>query len=155
VYRALNDTSSDKTTVLYDLASHIRESGVPAIVTDPRGIPYAIANLPSDDPNDPRVPEWVARLDRENPPVVEPNVGTVHFGHSPLVQGLRWIPALQAGTLAFLLLVALFTVRTRARADRERVWAGMARESAHQLGTPISSLSGWIELLRERQGDPL
>jgi len=155
VYRALNDTATDKTTVLYDLAGHIRESGVPAIVTDPRGVPYALANLPSDDPADPRVPEWIVRLDRENAPIVEPNVGTVHFGHSPLVQGLRVIPALQVGMLAFLLLIAVFTLRTRAHADRERVWAGMARESAHQLGTPISSLSGWIELLREREGDPL
>jgi signal transduction histidine kinase len=46
-------------------------------------------------------------------------------------------------------------VRTRGRADREKVWAGMARESAHQLGTPLSSLSGWLELLSEREEDPL
>jgi len=43
---------------------------------------------------------------------------------------------------------------TRSRADRESVFAGMARESAHQLGTPLSSLSGWIELLRDRE-DPM
>jgi signal transduction histidine kinase len=50
----------------------------------------------------------------------------------------------------FLIGASIFTLRTRAHADRERVWAGMARESAHQLGTPLSSLSGWVELLRER-----
>jgi signal transduction histidine kinase len=46
-------------------------------------------------------------------------------------------------------------LRVRANAEREHVWAGMARESAHQLGTPLSSLTGWIELLGEREGDPL
>jgi signal transduction histidine kinase len=60
------------------------------------------------------------------------------------------IPALQGILLAFLITAMIFTLRTRAHADRESVWAGMARESAHQLGTPLSSLSGWLELLRAR-----
>jgi signal transduction histidine kinase len=101
------------------------------------------------------VREWIARLDAQNPPVSEPNGNTVHFGYTPLVQGLRVIPFLQTGTLVLLLVIGILTLRTRAHADRERVWAGMARESAHQLGTPISSISGWIDLLREREGDPL
>jgi len=61
----------------------------------------------------------------------------------------------QAGTLALLLLAGIYAFRTRERADREKVWAGMARESAHQLGTPLSSLSGWLELLEEHEKDPL
>jgi signal transduction histidine kinase len=51
--------------------------------------------------------------------------------------------------------IGLYAFVIRARADREHVWAGMARESAHQLGTPLSSLGGWVELLEERQQDPL
>ena len=98
---------------------------------------------------------WITRLDDENEPVREPNVGTVHFGHTPLVRELRVVPLVQAGTLGLALLAALVIFRTRAHADRERVWAGMARESAHQLGTPLSSLSGWIELLRDREMDAL
>src|SRR5438876_403008 len=47
-----------------------------------------------------------------------------------------------------------YTIRVRGNVARERIWAGMARESAHQLGTPLSSLGGWIELLEERAGDP-
>ncbi|MCL6479703.1 MAG: AAA family ATPase, partial [Peptococcaceae bacterium] len=73
----------------------------------------------------------------------------IHIGHTPLIRGLRIIPALQVALLVLLLLAGVYALRTRATADRERVWAGMARESAHQLGTPLSSLSGWIELLRE------
>jgi signal transduction histidine kinase len=155
VLRALNDTTSDATAALFALAEHIRASGVPMVVTDSRGVPSAVANIPVDSAGDPRVREWITRLDKANPPVSEPRGSTVHFGHTPLVQGLRVIPLLQVATLVLLLLFGFLTLRTRASAERERVWAGMARESAHQLGTPLSSLAGWIELLRERQGDPL
>src|SRR6185295_2322566 len=48
-----------------------------------------------------------------------------------------------------------YVIRTRGDAARERLWAGMARESAHQLGTPLSSLSGWIELLEDRASDEM
>ncbi|MCC6772048.1 MAG: HAMP domain-containing histidine kinase [Gemmatimonadaceae bacterium] len=161
VYRALTDTGSNPVGALFELSDHIRRSGVPVIVTDPSGHPTAAANLPFISaespfrPDDPRLAEWIARLDDENEPVREPNVGTVHFGHTPLVRELRVVPLVQAGTLGLALLAALVIFRTRAHADRERVWAGMARESAHQLGTPLSSLSGWIELLRDREMDAL
>jgi signal transduction histidine kinase len=161
VYRALTDTASNALGALFDLSDHIRRSGVPVIVTDPSGKVTAAANLPfiaadgAFRPDDPRLVEWIARLDAENPPVSEANVGTIHFGHTPLVRELRVVPLLQAGMLGIVLLAALYIFRTRAHADRERVWAGMARESAHQLGTPLSSLSGWIELLQDRDNDPL
>ncbi len=58
---------------------------------------------------------------------------------------------MQAAGLGFLLLVGLWGLRERGRAEREKVWAGMARESAHQLGTPLSSLGGWLELLEETE----
>jgi signal transduction histidine kinase len=54
---------------------------------------------------------------------------------------------------AILLLAGLYIIRTRGDAARERLWAGMARESAHQLGTPLSSLSGWVELLEDAAND--
>jgi signal transduction histidine kinase len=159
VYAALGDPSDDAsvaTAALLDLAKHIREMGVPLIVTDPAGKPAWAANLPFDAPiDDPQVLAYVATLDRQNPPVVEHGVGTVHYGNTPLVRGLQIIPAVQAGMLILLLAAGVYGLRTRGRAEREKVWAGMARESAHQLGTPLSSLSGWVELLADRDGDPL
>jgi signal transduction histidine kinase len=158
VYGALSEPSEeDATAALLDLSAHIRESGVPVIVTDVEGRPTAAANLPFDAPlESPRTRAFVAELDRENPPVAEPTVGTVHYGHTPLVRGLRVIPLVQAAVLGMLLLAGAYAVRTRGRAEREKVWAGMARESAHQLGTPLTSLSGWVELLSERgDRDPL
>lgn len=158
VYGALSEPSEeDATAALLDLSAHIRESGVPVIVTDARGRPTAAANLPFDAALDgPQTRQFVAELDRENLPVNEPGIGTIHYGHTPLVRGLRVIPAIQAGVLGLLLVAGVYALRTRGRAEREKVWAGMARESAHQLGTPLTSLSGWIELLDERaEGDPL
>jgi signal transduction histidine kinase len=157
LYRALSDTTEGASTqALLDLARSIRELGVPLIVTDPSGRPAAHANLPgiADDvpADDDRVRAYVARLDAENTPVAVPAVGQVHYGNPPLVKGLRIIPALQAFTAGVLLLAGFLIVRTGGRAARERIWAGMARESAHQLGTPLSSLAGWIELLEERAG---
>lgn len=152
-----SDPNVDPASVLLELAGHIRESGIPMIVTDANGNPTAVANLPFTV-DDPEARDWIPRLDAQNPPISARSLGTeqtIHFGHTRLVQGLQVIPGLQVLTLVLLLLAGGYALQIRARADRERVWAGMARESAHQLGTPLSSLSGWIELLGERENDPL
>jgi signal transduction histidine kinase len=155
VYAALADSTIDPQSALFDLAQHIRESRVPVVLTDARGNPTNAANTPFDSAlTDPGMRGYIAELDRQNPPIGGTG-GRVHVGNPPLVRELRVIPALLAVTMALLLGAGIYILRVRERADRERVWAGMARESAHQLGTPLSSLSGWIELLREREGDPL
>jgi len=155
VWRAMADTSEGAgNRALFDLSQTIRGTGVPVIITDSSGRVTAHVNLPFDAPDDdPRVAAYVKRLDRENAPVVDPVAGTIHFGNTSLVRGLNIIPALQAVTALVLLLAGLYIIRTRGNAARERVMAGMARESAHQLGTPLSSLAGWIELLEERGED--
>jgi signal transduction histidine kinase len=155
VFRATTDTSEGAgPLVLLDLMQGIRSQGIPLIVTDRAGRATAHANLPAEVGDDPiQLRAYARQLDRENPPVTDSLVGTIHFGNTPLVKWLRIIPALQAATAFILLLAGIYIVRTRGNAERERVWAGMARESAHQLGTPLSSLAGWIELLEDRAED--
>ncbi|HEX6536544.1 MAG TPA: HAMP domain-containing sensor histidine kinase [Gemmatimonadaceae bacterium] len=157
VFRALADPREESgNAALLDLAQNISELGVPVIVTDTSGAPTAAANLPFQAAlGDPRVRGYIPVLDRQNPPVIEPGIGTVHFGDSKLITSLRVIPVLLAFLLAMLLAAGAYVLRARGRADREMVWAGMARESAHQLATPLSSLSGWLELLREHCSDDL
>ncbi len=162
VYGALVDTDTSTATgtaALLDLSREIREIGVPVIVTDLRGNPNFYANLPDfgdgfAQPNDRRFDGIVRELDRQNHPLDLPNVGQVHFGNTPLVRGLKIIPLLQVAMLALLIVAGVMVLGVRARAERERVWAGMAREAAHQLGTPLSSLHGWLELMAERSTDP-
>jgi len=155
VFRAQSDTSEGAgTQALFDLSKSIVEQGVPLIVTDSAGRPTAQANLPPEIASDEaKVREYVRELDRQNAPVVDSLVGQIHYGNTALVKWLRIIPALQAATAFVLLLAAVSIVRARGNAERERVLAGMARESAHQLGTPLSSLAGWIELLEEGTPD--
>ena len=162
VYGALVDTSSSAgATALFDLSRDIRELGVPVIVTDQDGRPTFFANLPEfgdgiaarGDRRFDALGDIVRQLDRQNPPVEESGIGQIHFGNTPLVRGLKVIPLLQVAMLSLLIVAGIMALGVRARAERERVWAGMAREAAHQLGTPLSSLKGWLELLSEREGD--
>ena len=157
IYHALGDTTEGAgTQALLGLSRSIVEQGVPVIVTDAAGNPTAAANLPfevTDVTKDARLRAYIRRLDAENPPLVDPMLGQIHFGNTPLVEGLRIVPVLQVATAAILLIVGFYVIRVRGNVARERIWAGMARESAHQLGTPLSSLAGWIELLEERAED--
>jgi signal transduction histidine kinase len=154
VFRAQSDTSEAAgTQALLDVSKSIVAQGVPIVVTNTAGRPTATANLPADVAGDEgRIRDYIRRLDTQNRPVVDSLVGQIHYGNTPLVSWLRIIPALQAATAFVLLLAAVSLVRARGNAERERVWAGMARESAHQLGTPLSSLAGWVELLEEGEG---
>jgi len=153
VYNGLSDPNPDAaTSALLDLSRHIRESGVPMILTDVAGRPTDTANLPfSSALGSPAMRDYIFELDRQNVPMLEPGVGMVHYGNTALVRGLILIPVLQSILIGMVLIAGAYARRTRGRADREQIWAGMARESAHQLGTPLSSISGWIELLRESE----
>ncbi len=152
VYHALLDTSStdDRSALLFELAAQVRESGLPLVLTDSKGNVTDAANLPFDAAmDDPRMTAYVAELDRSNTPIIEPGVQGVHYGDSPIVKGLRVIPILQAAGIGLLLAFGLYALVERGRAEREKVWAGMAREAAHQLGTPLSAIAGWLELLHD------
>jgi signal transduction histidine kinase len=72
----------------------------------------------------------------------------VHYGDTPEVRRLRWLPWLQVGGVLLTVLMGFWIVGAQRRAESERAWTSIARELAHQLGTPISSLQGWLELLR-------
>jgi len=156
VYNGLSDPNPDAANAaLLDLSRHIRESRVPMILADPNGVPTYTANIPFTAPLRSRdMRNYITELDRQNVAIVEPGIGTVHFGNTPLVRGLILIPVLHSIMIGLVLIAGAYALRTRGRADREQIWAGMARESAHQLGTPLSSISGWIELLRETDPEP-
>ncbi len=146
---------------LASLQTSLTTLGIPIVVRGADGRPQWVANLPFEadlsDPEDRgRILEFVRELDRRNPPIVEPGIGTVHFGSPPILKWLRWVPLLQVSTALVLLVVTVSLVRSTVRAERERLWAAMARELAHQMGTPLSSLVGWVEVLglspAEREG---
>ncbi|MEX2570615.1 MAG: HAMP domain-containing sensor histidine kinase [Gemmatimonadota bacterium] len=154
ILRGLNDPrpgAAEET--LLNMIDEVQNLDIPIIVADADGIPAFTTNLPFQaDPNNPqdqqRLNEYMLELAERNPPMVEPDLGIVYVGEPPLIRRLRWIPWFQVGALACLLAAAAFMVRHNQRVERERIWATMARESAHQMATPLSSLTGWVEILR-------
>jgi signal transduction histidine kinase len=154
VYRALYTTAPEENNdaALIELSAQVVASGVPIVITDAAGKISAAANLPDDPRLD--TAQYVRELDRNNPPILDPALGGVHYGDSDIVRGLRIIPLLQAAAIGLLLLFGVYALVERGRAEREKVWAGMAREAAHQLGTPLSAMAGWLELLGEQANTP-
>lgn len=138
---------------LFRLQNIIRDSGVPLILTAPGDTVLAAANLPFeadlDIPADhQRVLDFSRRLDLRHPPIGDPELTLLHFGDPPEVRNLRWVPWLQAAGLLLTVALGAMIIQAQRRAESERAWTAMARELAHQLGTPISSLQGWLEILR-------
>jgi signal transduction histidine kinase len=77
----------------------------------------------------------------------------VYYGESQTIQYLRYFPYFQFGLLGLLLGLGYTTYRSITRSEQSNLWVGMAKEAAHQLGTPISSLYGWIQLLKDKTSD--
>lgn len=73
----------------------------------------------------------------------------VCYGESLMLQHLAWYPLVQLGVVLLFVVVAIFALLTSKRAEQNKVWVGLSKETAHQLGTPISSLMAWTEVLRE------
>jgi hypothetical protein len=73
----------------------------------------------------------------------------LHYGPTPLVEELRLIPIVTILVAALFGIVGLLMLRSLKRAEQGFIWAGMAKETAHQMGTPLSSLMGWMEVLKD------
>lgn len=71
----------------------------------------------------------------------------IYFEDSDLLHRLSWYPYIQMGVMIFLAVIVFITIVYTKRAEQNRVWVGLSKETAHQLGTPISSLMAWTELL--------
>lgn len=155
VFAGLADPrESGATDALLGLAREIRSRGIPLVVTDVRGGVSDTANLPRTMAYDSReLRRFIASLDAATPPVDQPGVGMVHIGAQPMAAYFRTILILELLALAAVGAAGYLAYRFALRGERARVFAAMARESAHQLGTPLSSLAGWIEQLRGRE-DP-
>ena len=73
----------------------------------------------------------------------------VCYDESLMLKRLSWYPYVQLGVVLLFVVVAIFALLTSKRAEQNKVWVGLSKETAHQLGTPISSLIAWIEILKE------
>ena len=79
---------------------------------------------------------------------------TVYFGNSPLINKLKYYPAILIVILMLFVTVIYYFNETAKSSIQNKLWAGMAKETAHQIGTPLSSLVGWAEILRSENVNP-
>ena len=127
---------------------------VPAVLTDSAtGAVSATRNVPPDVEGDPRaLAALVGEMDARHAPIplrISPGfVQTVHYGESPLARLIRLFPFVQLAVVGLFVLVGYLGFSYVRRSEQSSLWVGMAREAAHQLGTPLSSIIGWVELLR-------
>ena len=101
----------------------------------------------------------LAEFKKLNAPIVWKNPfdttqnNKVYYGESSLLKQIRYFPLIQLLVAALFIIVILVAVSTRNKSTQNQVWAGMAKETAHQLGTPLSSLQGWVEMLKDQDGN--
>ncbi|MDR0954997.1 MAG: HAMP domain-containing histidine kinase [Rikenellaceae bacterium] len=79
----------------------------------------------------------------------------IFYGQSNILKSLYYFPIIQIGIIAVFIIFAFIAFSSTKQDETNRIWIGMAKETAHQLGTPTSSLLGWIEYLRSQPVDPL
>jgi len=132
---------------------------VPVILTDKEGNIVSTRNLDPDRQND---PEYLARqlekMKKENEPIeivlLDGNKNYIYYKESILLTRLFYFPIIQFVVMVIFLLVAYLAFSTSRKAEQNQVWVGMSKETAHQLGTPTSSLLANLELLKLKNVDP-
>ncbi len=153
----------------------IERINFPIVITDVRGIPITWKGLPIElDPYDVTHQEYMdadpfgatgssldevirftRELDRQHAPIpmTHPGgdavVGYIHYGESSMIREMRYMPVLELLAFGVLVSLGFLGFRNAKLAELRSIWVGMAKETAHQLGTPISSLMGWAELIKE------
>jgi len=99
----------------------------------------------------------ISGLDQDNTPIkvvlkVTPEdsmLQYLHYGESALITKLRWLPYIEIGVAGMFILIGYIGFSYIKRNEQSNIWVGMAKETAHQLGTPLSSLLGWVEMMKE------
>lgn len=127
---------------------------IPVILTDDDGIVKGSRNLDSSGYNGNNfMRDKIKTMELENEPIeIEYIVGQkikIYYENSRLLNQLRIYPYFQLGIIALFLMISYFAFSYSRRSEQNKVWAGMSKETAHQLGTPISSLIGWVDYLKE------
>jgi len=130
---------------------------IPIIETNERDSIFVYINLDSvkaaSDKN--YVKSKLAEFKSKNSPIewINPLDSTqknlYYYGESLLLKEVRYYPFVQLFIIGLFIAITVFALRSNYRSVQNQVWAGMAKETAHQLGTPVSSLEGWVEMLKQ------
>jgi signal transduction histidine kinase len=135
-----------------------QDSTIPRIITDERGNIQDIKAIDTSGIRNSKdfLTKKMQEYKKLNAPiVVDYEFGNVwiYYGESYLLTRLRYFPYAQLAIIMLFLLVVIISIGTAHRSIQNQVWVGLSKETAHQLGTPISSIEGWMEIIREELPD--
>ncbi len=132
----------------------LNSASVPVIITDSTGrVPFDCGNIPQEKMKDSVwVGQTLERMASQNTPIrielADTGVHYIYYQDSWLLLQLRYYPFVQFGVITVFLLIAYLLFSYARKSEQNQVWVGMAKETAHQLGTPLSSMVAWMELLK-------
>ncbi|PXV68925.1 histidine kinase/DNA gyrase B/HSP90-like ATPase [Dysgonomonas alginatilytica] len=130
---------------------------IPAILCDEDNnvLMHANLDIPSDDSLK-YLADQVIDLKKANIPIVieSPNFKQyVYYGDSSTLKRLQYYPFIQIGVMTFFICVSFLALLSTKNAEQNKLWVGLSKETAHQLGTPISSMLAWVEYLKTKTSD--
>lgn len=145
--------------ILFPLQVLENNTQIPVILIDAEGKIMAHRNLDSTRTNQQRyLMKSLEKMKSENDSIVinlgNNNFQYLYYRHSNLLRKLAAFPYYQLGVIMLFIAVSYIAFSISRKAEQNKVWTGLSKETAHQLGTPISSLSGWIEILKQSGADP-
>jgi signal transduction histidine kinase len=143
----------------------IQKSDFPIVVTSAEGEPQAWRGVEVDwhdttYQSREKLKKIVQKMDKHKEPIPiyfgaeKKIINYLHYGDPKLIGQLRMMPVVEVGVLSLFIFIAFVTFRNIKRAEQRTIWVGMAKETAHQLGTPLTSLLGWLELLKTKCDSP-
>ena len=149
----LNDEYSD---FIFNIIE--QNENIPVVIVDDRDRYISARNFREPKTNVNQYYEkQIKRLKNTNPPIEiildEKNRQYIYYDNSNLLKMLEYFPYLQLSLIALFLLLVIWAISTDKRAEQDKLWAGLSKETAHQLGTPISSLMAWNEILKTKLGN--
>nr|WP_297308242.1 HAMP domain-containing sensor histidine kinase [uncultured Flavobacterium sp.] len=146
------NTADEETDITFPLMVLSKNTTIPIVLTTANDSVIGMSNIEADDMKDQEaIDELLERLKSENTPLIINHPGGdqfIYYGNSSLILKLKYYPL---ALIAILLLfggIILSYFRTSRISAQNKLWAGMAKETAHQIGTPLSSLLGWVEIMR-------
>lgn len=134
-------------TIIQDTTARI-----PIIQVDEKGKPISDRNL-RGNPTDVQKKAMLKNMDSILIEYAPNRFSRVYYGDSWMLQQLRWFPFVQIIVASVFVGIILIGFTIAKRNEQNRIWAGLAKETAHQLGTPVSSLMAWIDFLKDRFED--
>ncbi|MBI9054812.1 MAG: HAMP domain-containing histidine kinase [Bacteroidales bacterium] len=131
---------------------------VPVILTNKEGKIISSRNLDVDKENDQKyLAKQLAKMKKDNDPIeiilLDGNKNFIYYKESILLTRLFYFPIIQLGVILLFLLVSYVAFSSSRKAEQNQVWVGMSKETAHQLGTPTSSLLASVELLKLKNAE--